>query len=63
MTQCYKCCKNITKDEIALTKKLVNRGCTKFLCIDCLSSEFKVSKQALTDKIIYFKNSGCTLFQ
>lgn len=59
---CFRCEGNISFDEAALNKKLINRGCTKYLCLDCLSNEFKVSKKALSDKIEYFKKSGCTLF-
>lgn len=59
---CFKCKVNISSDEVALTKKLVNRGCTKFLCVGCLGDEFKVSKEALLEKIEYFKKAGCWLF-
>lgn len=50
---CFKCKVNIASDEVALTKKLVNRGCTKFLCVGCLGEEFKVSKEALLEQIEY----------
>lgn len=59
---CFKCNKDITSDEAALTKKLINRGTEKYFCLECLSEHFKVRKEALEEKIEYLKKSGCTLF-
>ena len=49
-------------DEIALYKKMINRGATEYTCISCLASHFSVSVESLTDKIAQFRNDGCTLF-
>ena len=60
---CLNCGKKITADEVAITKKLVNRGTTKYYCIHCLAEFFDVTSQDVENKIIYFKEMGCTLFE
>ncbi len=58
------CGKELLSDEIAIYKKLVNRGAEKYLCIDCLADYFKCSRKAIEDKIDYYRKSGeCTLFR
>lgn len=59
---CMKCGRKLKRDEIALTKKLINRGATEFMCLICLAEHFKVSEERLEEKIQHFKDSGCTLF-
>ena len=59
---CVICQKKLERDEIALHKKLVNRGATEFMCISCLGRHFNVSEERLREKIVHFKESGCTLF-
>lgn len=62
MNKCKNCGKELTGDDIGLTKKLINRGATEFFCIDCLAEKFKCPRELLEQKIVQFKNSGCTLF-
>ena len=62
METCIRCARPLTGDEIALTKKLINRGSTSFLCIHCLAEEFCVSEDLLREKIVQFRAMGCTLF-
>ncbi len=62
MPTCIKCSKALTNDEIALHKKLVNRGAEEFICIECLAKHFNVSIDLLYNKIKQFKEGGCTLF-
>ena len=58
------CDKELLSDEIAIYKKLVNRGAERYLCIDCLAEYFKCSRKAIKDKIDYYRKSGeCTLFR
>ena len=61
------CCscgkKNLTKDEIGLTKKLINKKAVSFYCIDCLAEYLEVTTDELSDKIEEFKEEGCTLFK
>lgn len=59
---CNKCKKTISDDEIAITKRLINRGTNKFYCISCLADAFEVSEEVIIDKIEFFKKIGCTLF-
>lgn len=62
MESCINCARTLTNDEIGLTKKLVNRGSTSFLCLSCLAKEFSVSEELLKEKIEQFRAMGCTLF-
>ena len=63
-TACYckKCGKILIPDEIAMTKKLINRGTTVYYCTDCLAEAFDVKREDIEAKIQYFKDIGCTLF-
>ena len=47
MAHCKECGRSLTKDEIALHKKIYNRGAEEFFCIDC-SSRYPVSYTHLT---------------
>ncbi len=60
--RCKKCGKSLIPDEIAMTKKLINRGATVYYCTDCLAKAFEVKKEDIEAKIRYFKDIGCTLF-
>ena len=61
--RCTGCGSALTKDEIALHKKLINRGATEHLCIRCLAAHFSVSVESLYGKITQFRLTGCTLFE
>ena len=63
MKKCIECGKSLTKDEIALNKKLINKNTKQFLCLDCLSGFLNTDREILEDKIVQFKEEGCTLFQ
>lgn len=63
MSNCKKCGKELNGNDIGLTKKLINRGSTEFLCIDCIAEKFDCTKELLEEKIRQFKESGCTLFK
>lgn len=60
---CKKCQKPLTSDEIGATKKLINRGSQVFFCLDCLAQAFDITREDIEKKIVYFKETGCTLFQ
>lgn len=60
--KCDKCGKELTKDEIALTKKLISRNAVEFLCINCLAQYIGTAAEELEDKIEQFKEEGCGLF-
>lgn len=62
ITLCRKCRSPLIPDEIAMTKKLINRGTEVFYCLDCLAQAFDVERGDLERKILEFKEGGCTLF-
>ena len=59
---CIDCGRQLTKDEIALNKKLVSLDIKEFSCLDCLSVSFGCEVEDLKIKIDEFKEQGCTLF-
>lgn len=62
--KCYVCGKNpLSKDEIGLTKKLIDKKTNVFYCLCCLAEYFEVTKDELLAKIEEFKNEGCILFR
>ena len=63
MSICYVCGKNISKNEVGLTKKLINKNAKDYYCLSCLAEYLEVTEEELKDKIEEFKDEGCTLFQ
>ncbi len=62
--RCYVCGKMpLSKDEIGLTKKLIDKKATTFYCLSCLVESLEVSEEELLAKIEEFKEEGCTLFK
>ena len=62
MAQCMKCARDLTSDEIGLHKKMINRGATTFMCLDCLASFYNCSTDLLLQKMEQFRSQGCMLF-
>ena len=60
---CAACGRPLEADEIALTKKMVNRGASRFFCLSCLAAHFDVTEDILRRKIREFREMGCTLFR
>ena len=61
---CAVCGKSpLSKDEVGLMKKLIDRHGTRFYCLSCLASSLGVTEEELLAKIREFKEAGCTLFQ
>lgn len=60
---CSDCSTSLTKDEIALNKKLISKDITEFRCLSCLSESFGCTTEDLEAKIEEFKEQGCTLFK
>ena len=62
--KCYVCGKTpLTKDEIGLTKKIIDKKATAFYCLACMAEYLEVTEEELLAKIEEFKNEGCTLFK
>lgn len=59
---CRECGAHITRDEVAVTKKLINRGATEFMCARCLAAYYQVDESAVRERMEYFRAQGCTLF-
>lgn len=60
--KCICCNKELTKDEIGLTKKMISKKAKQFYCLDCLADYLGTTVEALMEKIKQFKEEGCTLF-
>jgi len=60
---CYVCGrKGLSRDEIGLTKKLLDKDSIRFYCFDCLSAYLEVDIEFLIAKVEEFKEQGCNLF-
>jgi len=59
---CTDCGKSLSKDEIALAKKLIDVDTNEFYCIPCMAVYFGCEEEELLIKIIEFKEQGCSLF-
>jgi len=60
---CYVCGKEyLSKNEIGLNKKLLNKDAKTFYCLDCLAEYLEVDTELLLAKIEEFKEQGCKLF-
>ena len=60
--KCKTCGAQLCRDEVAVTKKLINRGASEFMCISCLAAYYGVAESAVQERIDYFRKQGCTLF-
>jgi len=59
---CCDCGKQLAKDEVALSRKLIDADTEDFYCICCLAEYIGCTEQDLIEKIQEFKEQGCTLF-
>ena len=57
MLTCESCGRPLGRDDVGLTRKLINRGATKYL-----AQMFEVTRQDLEKKIEEVRQMGCTLF-
>ncbi len=62
MEACIICRQPVTRDEIAMTRKLINRGALEYLCLPCLARRFDATLDELLERMQAFKDMGCTLF-
>ncbi|MBQ8576576.1 MAG: hypothetical protein IJ449_01205 [Clostridia bacterium] len=62
MELCKVCGRPVTRDEIGLTKKLINRGAVEFFCKTCLSKKFEMTEAECDTLIAHFREAGCHLF-
>ncbi len=59
---CADCGRAIGKDEIALSRKLIDPDTEELYCITCMAENFGCTEEDLRAKIQEFKEQGCTLF-
>jgi biotin operon repressor len=59
---CIECSKALSKDEVALSQKMLGRDIKDFYCIECLAEYLACERDDLEVKIQEFKEQGCTLF-
>ena len=59
---CVDCGRPISKDEFALSRKLIDIDTEEFYCLSCMAESFGCTKDDLRAKIQEFKEQGCTLF-
>ncbi len=60
--RCARCGAPLGKDDVAMTRKMINRGTDTFFCVPCLADHFELTEEVLREKIREFKAMGCTLF-
>lgn len=59
---CFSCGAGLTGDDIAIYRRLIDRGARRFLCAGCLAERMHCSREIIESKIAYFKSIGCMLF-
>ena len=59
---CCDCGKKLKKDEVALSRKLIDLETEEFYCLSCMADNFGCTEEDLKIKIQEFKEQGCTLF-
>ena len=52
----------MSKNEIGLTKKLLDKDSKRFYCLGCLAEYLEVDTELLLAKVEEFKAQGCKLF-
>lgn len=57
-----KCNRALTFNEIALHRKVINRGAKEFMCLTCLAEYLNSDEKTLKEKIDFFRRQGCSLF-
>ncbi|MCX5813952.1 MAG: hypothetical protein NT178_15605 [Proteobacteria bacterium] len=61
--RCYVCGREaLSKNEIGLTKKLLDKESKRFYCVDCLAEYLEVDTEFLLAKVEELKEQGCDLF-
>lgn len=60
---CRRCGKApLSRDEVGLTKKLIDRQAEDCFCLSCLAEALEATEEELVAKIREFKEQGCPLF-
>ena len=59
---CVDCGRPISKDEFALSRKLIDIDTEESYCLSCMAESFGCTEDDLRAKIQEFKEQGCALF-
>ena len=60
---CKECGMSIFADDIAIHRKLINRGADDFFCMDCLAGKLGCQRLDIERLVEYYRSSGrCSLF-
>jgi len=60
---CRECGGELFADDIAIHRKLINRGADEFFCIDCLADKLGCTRPDIEHLIDHYRSTGsCTLF-
>lgn len=62
MKKCFNCDAELSKDDIALCKKMLGKKIKQFFCREHLAEVLDTDVDTLTEKVEQFKEEGCTLF-
>ena len=60
--RCARCGAALKKDDVGMTRKMINRGAKEFYCLACLADHCELTEDVLREKIKEFKAMGCRLF-
>lgn len=52
----------LSRDEIGMTKKLIDKQAETFYCLPCLAKLIEADEAELVAKVREFKAEGCPLF-
>ena len=53
---------SLSKNEVGLTRKLLDANSKRFYCLNCLAEYLEVDIEFLIAKVEEFKEQGCELF-
>ena len=62
MEKCFNCNTELSKDDVALCKKMLGKKIKQLFCREHLAEVLDTDVETLTDKVEQFKEEGCTLF-
>lgn len=62
MQLCNTCKTKVSKEDVALCKKLLGKKTRQFFCRKHLAELLDTDVESLTKKVEQFKEEGCTLF-
>lgn len=61
---CMECGNALTADDRGIYMKMVSRNADRFLCMDCLAVRLRCTREALEERVRYYRESGnCVLFR